>query len=312
LATLEYDDVKGAPPPQRQPFSGTPVGVINEALAASDDMKAIMGMYDASLGQRSNETSGKAILARQREGDVGTFHFQDNLHRAIRHGGRILIDLAPKVYSTARVIRIIGPDKKPKMVQVGPADSEPMINGVEKIYDFTVGRYDLRVDAGPSFTTRREEAASQMMELIRVMPEAAPIIGDLLAENLDWPGAQEIAKRLKTLLPPQLQTNEQGQPGQPQGAPAVPPQIVEQAKQIIGDLQQQLQQANGELKKALEDNFEAKAKAMIDAYAKQTDRMKIMPGQLVPSPLPELQQPAAAPPPAPPPAPEPPTGQQPA
>jgi hypothetical protein len=292
---LEY--VAGKKAPERQPFAGTPVGVINEALAAADDMKAVMGIYDASLGKQSNETSGKAILARQREGDVGSFHFIDNLSRAVKHGGRILIDLIPKVYSTPRIIRVLGQDLKTRNVQINQKFAGP--NGVEKIFDLSVGRYDLAVDAGPSFTTRREEAANQMMELVRAYPAIAPMIGDLLAKNLDWPGAAEIAKRLHAMLPPQLQgmssedgqdQRQQGQPGpQPQGgapgAMSIPPEVVEQAKQLIGKLQSELADKTAELQQVKTDKLEALAKTLIDAYQAETDRMKIAPGMAVPSPL---------------------------
>ncbi|WP_293907423.1 portal protein, partial [Phenylobacterium sp.] len=116
-AYIEYD---GAEPPMRQGFAGVPAGALQEALNASDDMKAIMGLHDASLGARSNETSGRAIMARQREGDVSTFHYIDNLSRSIRHAGRILLDLIPKVYATARVVRVLVPDGAAKGVAVGP------------------------------------------------------------------------------------------------------------------------------------------------------------------------------------------------
>jgi hypothetical protein len=105
-------------PPQRQPFAGVPAGALQEALNASDDMKSIMGLYDASLGAKSNETSGRAIMARQREGDVSTFHYIDNLSRAIRHAGRILLDLIPKVYSTPRIIRVLGQDGTAESVRI--------------------------------------------------------------------------------------------------------------------------------------------------------------------------------------------------
>src|SRR6185503_11096879 len=146
-AYIEYD---GPEPPQRQPFAGPPAGAMQEALNASDDMKAIMGLYDASLGARSNETSGKAILMRQREGDVSTFHYIDNLNRAMRHAGRILLDLIPKVYATPRVVRILGPDGKAGSVAIGPGGTSPaattpgaaQLQAAEKIYDLTVGKYD--------------------------------------------------------------------------------------------------------------------------------------------------------------------------
>jgi hypothetical protein len=118
---LEY--AKGRQPPQRQPFAGVPAGALQEALNAADDMKSIIGIYDASLGARSNETSGRAIMARQREGDVSTFHFIDNLSRAIRHGGRILLDLIPKVYTTERMVRVLGEDLTPQTVQTRPRAS---------------------------------------------------------------------------------------------------------------------------------------------------------------------------------------------
>ena len=188
-AFIEYD---GPEPPHRQPFAGVPAGALQEALNAADDLKSIMGLHDASLGARSNETSGRAILARQREGDVSTFHYIDNLSRAIRHAGRILIDLIPKVYSAQRMVRILGPDGAPALVEVNGEGAAP--GG--RIFDLTAGRYDLTVRAGPSFASRREEAASQMIELIRAYPPAAPLIGDLLARNLDWPGADEVARRL--------------------------------------------------------------------------------------------------------------------
>lgn len=196
---IEYDFVTNQPPPQRQPFTGPPAGALQEALNASDDMKSIMGIYDASLGARSNETSGRAIMARQREGDVSTFHFVDNLSRAIRHTGRILLDLIPKYYDTERVIRIIGQDETPQQVTINTEAENPQTGEVERIFDLSVGRYDVAVKAGPSFTTQREEAAAQMTELVRAFPDAAPVIGDLIAKNLDWPGADEIAERLKML-----------------------------------------------------------------------------------------------------------------
>lgn len=244
----DFLSYKGNVAPQRIPFTGIPAGAIQEALSASDDMKAVIGLYDASLGAKSNETSGKAIIARERQGDVSTFHFIDNLSRGIKHGGRILIDLIPHVYSGERIVRILGPEgqvataklgqrpqqdvsasppagipQKPGQMQPAPGQPVPwppqapkMADGTEGAFDLSVGKYDLVVDVGPSYTTRRAEAAEQMMELIKSFPQAAPVIGDLVAKSLDWPGAQEIAERLHKMLPPQLQTGPDGQPLPPQ------------------------------------------------------------------------------------------------
>jgi hypothetical protein len=199
---LEYE---GDTPPARQPLgSQVPAGALQEALNASDDMKAVMGIYDASLGARSNETSGRAIMARQREGDVSTFHFIDNLSRGIRHGGRVLLDLIPKVYTPGRMVRVLGQDGAVANVKLG---EQPQTNeeGIREVYALGSGKYDLVVDTGPSYTTRRQETAEQMTELLRAFPDAAPVIGDILVKNLDWQGADEIAERLKAMVPQQAQ-----------------------------------------------------------------------------------------------------------
>jgi hypothetical protein len=263
-AYIEYD---GPEPPMRQPFVGTPVGAIQEALHAGDDMKNIMGLHDASLGARSNETSGRAIMARQREGDVSTFHYIDNLSRAIRHAGRILIDLIPKVYSTPRVLRVLGPGGEAQMAPVNQkfqaevVDAAGQVRKIEKIYDLGVGKYDVTVRSGPSFTSRREEAATQMIELIRAYPPAAPVIGDLLARNLDWPGADEIAQRLAAMLPEQLKGAE--------------PQ-VEQAKAQMAKLVQALQAAQGRIAALEQDRAHEARRLEIEAFEAETNRMRAM------------------------------------
>ena len=213
-AYLEFDTEM----PQRQPLDmGVAAGSLQEALNASDDMKSIIGMYDASLGARSNETSGKAIMARQREGDIATFHFTDNLTRAIRQTARIVLDLVPHVYNKERIIRVLGEDGSestvkvnapaPKMDKEGEPEKDDMGNVIMQLHDLTVGKYDIQCVAGPSFTTRREEAAMQMTEMVRAFPMAAPYVADIMAKNFDWPGADEIAERLEALNPLKAQEN---------------------------------------------------------------------------------------------------------
>ena len=271
-AYIEYD---GPEPPMRQGFAGPPAGALMEASNASDDMKAIMGLYDASLGAASDEASGKAILLRQREGDVSTFHYVDNLNRAMRHAGRVLLDLIPKVYGTPRVVRILGPDGQARAVSVNspaPSPAPPGASGqaglaelqeIEKIYDLTAGKYDLTVTSGPSFTSRREEAANQMIELIRAYPAAAPLIGDLLAKNLDWPGADEVAERLQAMLPPQAR-------GADPQAQAVQAQVAK--------LTQALAAAQAQVTALQQDRSNAARKLEIDAFEAETNRLKAMRG----------------------------------
>ncbi len=251
-AYLEYD---GPTKPERQPFAGMPAGALQEALSASDDLKNIMGIQDASLGAKSNETSGRAITARQKEGDTSTFHFIDNTARSIRQTGAILIDLIPHIYSEKRIIRILGEDGTAKRVPINQPvkvdekgevmpPEKAHIEGIERIYDLGAGKYDLTVSAGPSFNTRREEAAFQMAEFIRAFPAAAPVIGDLLAKNLDWPGADEVAERLREINPV-LQKEKQGN----QPPPPSPEMIKAQADAAAAQQQAQIaqQKANSEL-----------------------------------------------------------------
>jgi hypothetical protein len=255
---LEFDstDAEGNPlsmAPSRQPLdSGVAAGALQEALNASDDMKAIMGLYDASLGARSNETSGRAIMARQREGDVATYHFLDNLTRAIRHAGRILIDLIPKVYDAPRIVRVLGEDDQDAAVPINQEYEAQNEQGeaIVRMHDLTAGKYDLTVKAGPSFTTRREEAAERMTEIIRAFPQAAPVIADIMARNFDWPGADEIADRLAQLNP----ANRQG----------LPPQV-----------QEQIQQGMQRIQELERENEQLKADKSIKAYEAQTKRKKV-------------------------------------
>ena len=187
------------------------------ALMASDDIKSTTGIYDASLGARGNETSGKAIIARQRQGDVATFIFTDNQVRAIKYTGKILVDLIPKIYDTERVVRLMGDDLR-KSIGQNPAvkvDDSGMsawakINVLDPVTgnvvanDLSVGRYDVVVDAGPGYQTKRIEAADGMIQLSQAAPQFAPILIPEIAKNLDWPGAQEIADKIeKAMQPPQ-------------------------------------------------------------------------------------------------------------
>jgi len=213
---LEYD---GDVPPQRQPFAGPPAGALQEALNASDDMKSVMGLHDASLGAQSNEISGVAINKRVREGDTSTFHFVDNMARAIRHTGIIIVDLIPMIYSKPRIMRVLGEDGSAQTVAVNQqlTKEQEMLQGeqieqregMDNIYDLTVGKYDVTVNAGPSYTTQREEARSSMIALLQAFPQAAAVTGDLVANAMDWPNADVFAKRLKSLLPPGVIDDEQ-------------------------------------------------------------------------------------------------------
>lgn len=244
-SVLRYNPIDAAgnavPPPERQQAFDVPAGFAADMQISEHDIQASLGMYAASLGQPSNEKSGKAILARERSGDMATFHYHDNLARAIRHIGRIIVDMAPKVYDTARIVRILGVDGEPKMVQLNPNQQQATMRaqGGETIHNIGMGKYDVSVSTGPSYTTRRQEAAEAMMQMVQGNPAMMQIMGDLMVKNMDWPGADEMADRLKLMLPPQIQQAEQKDGEQ---SPEVQ-QVIAQAKQAIGQRDQQLQQA---------------------------------------------------------------------
>ncbi len=201
-AYLPY--AKGHNMPKRETFAGVPAGALQESLNANDDMKSILGIYDASLGARSNETSGRAILARQRESDVSNFHFIDNLNRAIRYAGRCLVDIIPAVYSTRSSIRILGEDMKDKVARL--AGENPDAEG--GLYNLAVGKYDVTVRSGPSYSTQREETRETLIEIMRAVPDAAALLGDVLLDHMDFVGADKVSKRLQLLLPLQIQQAE--------------------------------------------------------------------------------------------------------
>lgn len=249
---LEY---RGGVPPQRQPFAGIPAGAVQEALNASDDMKAQLGIYDASLGARSNETSGRAIMARQREGDVATFHYIDNLSRAIRYAGRCLLDLIPAVYDKPRMVRVLGEDGEPRTVPVNQPDE------YGRVYELGRGKYDLIVETGPTFTSRREETQMFLTEVMRANPATAPLLMDVVARNMDFPEAEKIAARFRAMLPPPIQQLEA------QGEDGAPPQ-AEVLMQQLAQAQQQMQQMGQALQQAQAGVADAQIKA-------QTEREKL-------------------------------------
>lgn len=246
--------------PQRQMPPVTAPMYMEGMRVASEEMKMASGQYDASLGQKSNETSGRAIMARQREGDNATFHFLDNVARAIRYTGKILVDLIPKVYDTARVVRILGEDGKDETVQIDPQapkafvqQQDPMSGAIKEIYNPSVGRYDVTVSVGPSYGTKRQEAFQALSEISSRNPQLMAVAGDLVMKAADFPMADQIAERLEKTLPAGLADPKDGeQPIPPEAMQQLQQQAqqieqmgaaLQQASEMVGDLQQKAQKA---------------------------------------------------------------------
>lgn len=193
--------------PARQPAAIPNTGAYQESLTSADDIKATTGLYDASLGAKGNETSGKAINARERQGDTATFVFIDNLKQAIQHAGRILVDMIPRVYDTERVVRLLSVDGT--VAQAVINQKNPL---GEKVHDLSQGKYDVVVDVGPAYTTKRLEAADAMTQMMQAAPQVAPIILPRIAKNQDWPEADEVAQELQMFNPAAQQGQQQQGP----------------------------------------------------------------------------------------------------
>lgn len=209
FAYLPYNPVVNggvALPPPRREVAEPPVQAMVQAMnQASDDLKAVTGIYDAGLGARSNETSGKAINARKMQGEVTNYHYADNFSYSLLHLGRILIDLIPKIYDTARVVRVLGEDGSSEYKKINQPSGEKTLEGIEKFYDITSGEYDVVVDTGPSYKTKRQEDADLMAQMAQGNPQLMQVAGDIIVRNMDLPGARELSERLKKTLPPELQ-----------------------------------------------------------------------------------------------------------
>ena len=271
----DVTDGQGAvlPLPQRAPPPLAQTGLIQAKMGAADDIKGTTGQYDSSLGATSNERSGRAILAREKQGDTGTYHYVDNLARAIRYVTRQLVDLIPKIYDTQRIARIIGIDGETSTVKINPMQPEPVRKlmdetgvVIEKIYNPSVGKYDVAVTTGPSYMTKRQEAMDAMSQILQANPNLWGVAGDLFVKNMDWPGAQEIAKRLQKMIDPKLLADEED--------PAL--QAANQQMEVMAQEMQMMQQMLQNIQQSMEarevqvKEFEAQVKA----YQAETDRIK--------------------------------------
>lgn len=276
---LEYTPVTVdgvlAPAPQRQPMADVPSGLLMLARHASDDLKATTGIYDASLGAKGNETSGIAIRQRARQGDTANFHYTDNLVKSMRHAAKCILKAIPSVYDRPRIVRLMDEKGAVRSEQVNqPAMvQDEMGNAVEQVLnDLTSGTYDITISVGPAYDTLRQEASDSMTQVVQAFPQIMQFAGDLVAKSWDWPGADEIAKRLEKTLPPELRDKEEGA----EGPPPPPPEMVqalEQASQAIevyqqeiGQLQQALQAKDGEMQRA--EEVEAAKMASVERIAR--------------------------------------------
>ena len=271
----DVTDGQGAvlPLPQRAQPPMASSGLLQAKSGASEDIKSTTGQYNASLGMGSNERSGKAILARVREGDVGTYHYGDNLARGVRHVARQLVDLIPKIYDTQRIARIIGEDGETKMVKINPDQPQPVNKimdeqgvVVEKIYNPSVGKYDVVATTGPGYATKRQEALEGMAQLLQGNPDLWKVAGDLFVKNMDWPGAQEMSKRFAKVIDPKLLSDSDENPAL---------QAAQQQIEAMGQEMEQMHQMIQNVGKSIEVQEQRRKdyEAEIKAYSAETQRI---------------------------------------
>jgi hypothetical protein len=271
----DVTDGNGAvlPLPQRAAPPLPQTGLIQAKMGASDDIKSTTGQYDTSLGATSNERSGKAIMARERQSDTGTYHYVDNLARAIRHVTRQLVDIIPKIYDTQRVARIVGMDGETDMVKIDPTQPEPVKKivdnqGIEidKIYNPSVGKYDVVVTTGPSYMTKRQEALDAMGMILQSNPQLWSVAGDLFIKNMDWPGAQEMAKRFAKIIDPKIMAESDESPEMQQAK-----QQMEAMAQELNQLHEMMQNVGKSIE--VQDMERKEFEAQIKAFDAETKRI---------------------------------------
>lgn len=182
--------------PIRVPASQLEPALIQEANMAAQDLRDISNLHEASLGQKSNEVSGKAILARQRAGETGTVIYQDNLELAIEEAGRVCNQLIPHVYDTVRTIKVMG--KEGQEIDQVIINDETDADSV----DITAGKYTVTSVSGPSYVTKRVEAQDSMLNMVNAMPDTMALVAADIIENQDWPGADKMAARLRARQDP--------------------------------------------------------------------------------------------------------------
>lgn len=289
-------DGHAAPPPQRATQVQVPEGVVVAKQGAAQDMMATTGIrFDSTLAERMTDESGKAIRELQRKTDVGAFHYYDNFRRSLEFLGKQLVDAIPRVYNGRQVVTILREDIR--STKGGPTEQtvtlDPMLagpyketkgdKGLIRYFNPSFGEYGVTVDIGPSYATKRQEAAESMMEFVKAMPQTAQLVMDLIASEMDWPGAEKIANRLAKAIPPQFLTAD---------LKDIPPQIQAlitnlemQSKQLTLQLQQAMKalsdkQADRDVQlEKISRDFESKLLAIVQkseqaAHKVSTDQMK--------------------------------------
>lgn len=266
FSVLPYNGLDDAgnpiPAPERQAAPEFSPAYMQGMQVAAQEMMLVSGQYESQMGEKSNERTGIAIQERQRKADNSTYHYVDHQAVAIRFTGRILIDLIPKIYDTQRVIRILAENGDQSQVMIDPTAQQAyqeQQGAVQAIFNPRVGEYDVISEVGPAFATKREEAFNALTQIATQSPELMQVAGDLVMKAADFPMAEELAERLKNMVPPQAL-----------GGPS--PQVM-QLQQQLQACQKALESVTQHLADEKNRRTSVEQQKDIDAFKAETDRM---------------------------------------
>lgn len=249
--------------PQRMPGADVPAALIQAQAIAAEKLKGTTGIYDASTGNTSNETSGRAITARQKQGEISTYNYRDNMAKGVRRTWEILLRLIPKVITNERAIRILGKDGAEKYIKVNSVKIDPQSLEALPVNDLSRGKYDVTITVGPSYATKREEDLEFWTQYAQTNPNVPLLAGDLVAEMSDSPSARAVAERLKLGLPPVVQQSLS------KDGKALPPEAqmalmqAQQQMQQVQELGQVVQEAQANAEKEVAAANKAKADVQV-------------------------------------------------
>jgi hypothetical protein len=261
--------------PQRMGGPDVPVALIQEMQIADQELKDVTGVYDAALGERSNEKSGVAISRREQQTQLVNYNYPDNMSKGVKRTWEILIDLIPEIYDTERIVRVIGADGAEDYVKVNTSGVDPQTGEPTLINDLTRGKYDVTVTVGPSFATQRQEASESYGQMVQGMPQILGVAGDLIFKAMDLPYSDQIAERMQALLPPQIQQQlSKGKNIPPEVAQAMTQ--VNQAMEAVKQQGQLVQQAAGEAeqKKAEAEKAASQVESVIEKLKTEEARFE--------------------------------------
>lgn len=244
------------PPPQRMAPAQIEQGFSEMTQAMRTNLLAVAGMpMEPGADTQGTVVSGKAIQRRDKLSDQSHFHYYDKLTLSIQQTWRIIVEYIRACYTEQEARRAIGEDGVPKMVELNKPVTE---DGVTRILnDTSVGEFDITMDTGPGYETRREEGSDALLQLLQSPPLATLIAqhgADLVFRAIDHPYMQELADRLQALTP--------------SGLDSVMEQLPERARSFIRALAGQLQQAQQALQQAQLENKYHMAGKQMDVEAK--------------------------------------------